>query len=152
MNLQIKDPRPITNGHIRIGVVGYCPPTKFDEIEARRLIVEAYSEVAKHYTGDSLTIVSGLTNVGILAIAYEEAVKRNWTTVGIACAKVAGHALFPVDEKVIVGESWGDESATFTSMLDGMIRVGGNKQSLRETNEVKAQGLPVWEYNLPVLD
>src|SRR5947209_8133161 len=31
---------------LKVGVVGYCPPTKFDETQARRLIIEAYSYYA----------------------------------------------------------------------------------------------------------
>ena len=156
MNLQtkqIEDNCEIARNHFRVGVVGYCPPTKFDENEARRMIIDAYDQVAEIYAGHpAIAIVSGLTNVGVLAIAYEEAVKRGWKTVGVACQRAMEHELFPVDEQLVVGDNWGDESSAFVSILDAMIRIGNGKQSIRETEEVRAQGLPTFEYDLPVLD
>ena len=151
-NTQVGDNCPIARNHWRVGVVGYCPPTKFDENEARRMINEAYDDVVVYSGLAPVAIVSGLTNVGVLAIAYEEAVKRGWRTVGIACGRAMEHELFPVDEQLVVGDNWGDESSSFTSILDAMIRIGTGKQSIRETEEVRAQGLPTFEYDLPVLD
>ena len=136
---------------LNIGVVGYCPPTKFDEVEARRMIVEAYGNIAMRFPEHSFAVVSGLTNVGVLKIAYEEAVKRGWKTIGIACERAKEHPHFPVDEKTIVGANWGDESPTFVESLDMMVRIGVGKQSIRETDAVKAQGMPTFEYDLPVL-
>ncbi|MEK7101193.1 MAG: hypothetical protein AAB921_03790 [Patescibacteria group bacterium] len=136
----------------RIGVVGYCPPTKFDENEARRAIIDAYDQLADLYPGQSIAIVSGLTDVGVLAIAYAEAQKRGWMTVGVACERAMEHPLFPVNVPIVVGEKWGDESPMFVGMLDGMIRIGGGKQSIRETEEVKARGLPTLEYDVPIFD
>lgn len=137
---------------LRIGVVGYCPPTKFDEVEARHMIVEAYDQIEKLYPDTSKAVVSGLTNVGVLKIAYQEAQKRKWRTVGIACAKVTEHELFPVDEKIIVGENWGDESSAFLSAIDLIIRIGTGKQSITETEETKRRGKRVLEYDLPALN
>jgi len=137
---------------IKIGVVGYCPPTRFDETKARQMVCEAYSKLQAMFPEDTITIVSGLTNVGVLAIAYEEADRRGWKTVGVACRKAMEHPLYAVDEKIIEGENWGDESSTFLTLLDGMIRVGGGKQSLRETEVIKAAGKPVIEYELPALN
>ena len=154
MNLaitQTEDNCTIANGHVRIGVVGYCPPTKFDENEARRMIIDAYDQIAERYADEKIAIVSGLTNVGVLAIAYEEAVSRGWKTAGVACKRAMEHELFPVDDRLVVGDNWGDESPEFVKILDGMVRIGMGKQSIRETDEVKAQGLPAWEYDLPIL-
>ncbi len=134
-----------------VGVVGYCPPTRFDEELAREMIADAYGKIVATYCGRPIDVVSGLTNVGVLKIAYEEAVKRHWTTTGIACAKAAEHPLFPVDHKFIIGEEWGDESSVFLGSIDLIVRIGNGKQSLRETEEVKKRGLPVFEYDLPIL-
>lgn len=142
----------IAVGYVRIGVVGYCPPTKFDEQEARRMIIEAYDIIFKRYVGHAIAIVSGLTNVGILAIAYDEAAKRGWRTVGVACSLASNHPLFPVNEQLIVGDSWGDESDIFVGSLHGLIRIGGGKHSLEETEAAKVLGLPTWEYELPTIN
>ncbi len=136
---------------LRIGVVGYCPPTKFDEKEARRMIIDAYNKIEAQYPTILKVVISGLTNVGVLKIAYEEAIKRNWKTVGIACNKAMEHELFPVDEKIIAGDNWGDESPTFLSNIDIIVRIGVGKQSIVETEEAKKFGKLAFEYNLPVL-
>jgi len=137
---------------LNIGVVGYCPPTKFDKVEAQHMIVEAYDQIEQLYTDRPKAIVSGLTNVGVLKIAYEEAVKRGWNTVGIAYQKAEGYELFPVDEKIIVGQEWGDESPTFLDRIDLIIRIGMGAQSIAETKETKHRGKPAIEYDLPILD
>jgi hypothetical protein len=134
-----------------VGVVGYCPPTQFDEQEARRMIIEAYEKISLLRPKANIRIVSGATNVGVLKIAYEEATKRKWKTVGVACKRAKEHPLFPVDELIIVGEEWGEESETFVGMLDAIIRIGIGKQSLREAEEVKNKGKMSIEYDLPPL-
>lgn len=133
---------------IRIGVVGYCPPTKFDEKEAARMICEAYNQIQSAYPNRLKTVVSGLTNVGVLKLAYLEARRRGWRTSGIACKKAENYELFPVDEKKIIGDNWGDESEEFLRTIDALIRIGGGKQSLRETAQAKTNGKLVLEYEL----
>ena len=136
---------------VRVGLVGYCPPSKFDEDEARRMINEAYDQISERFAYKDIALVSGLTNVGVLKIGYEEAVKRGWSTIGVACERAMEHPLFPVTSKIVIGENWGDESPLFVGMLDAMIRVGGGKQSITETEQVRERDLPVYEYELPVL-
>ena len=125
---------------LNLGVVGYCPPSRFDETTARDLVKKGFDALATAHPDAEITVVSGLTNVGVLKIAYEEARDRGWRTVGIACKKAADYELFPVDEVRIVGENWGDESATFVSSVDAMLRVGGGPQSKREAELVRAGG------------
>jgi len=134
---------------LRVGVVGYCPPTVFDEDEARRMIRDAYDKIAELFGDREVVIVSGLTNVGVLKIAYEEATRRGWRTAGIACERAQEHELYPVDEKMIVGMNWGDESLTFVANIQAIVRIGVGKQSLRETELVKSRGFPAFEYDLP---
>ncbi len=93
-------------------------------------------------------VVSGWTNLGIPKQAYEEAVKRKWFTVGIACKKAYEFPRFPVDRIVVVGENWGDESPTFLNSIDVLVRVGGGKQSLNETAEARKRGMDVYEFEV----
>ena len=141
----------ITQDALMLGVVGYCPPTRFDEDEARRMIVDAYDRVRKSCPDREIAVVSGLTNVGVLKIAYDEAAKRGWKTVGVACEGAMEHPLFPVTARIVVGANWGDESPTFVGVLDAIVRIGTGKQSVRETEEVKRNGKSAFEYDLPVL-
>ena len=97
-------------GKLRLGVVGYCPPTRFDETKAVGMVQASYNAVMGDFPGWEITVVSGLTNVGVLRLAYEEAKRRGWRTAGVACEKA--YALrdqwFPVDEEpLIVGKEWG---------------------------------------------
>ena len=145
---------------LRIGVVGYCPPTKFDENKAREHIKDAYNKIKKDFPEHEITIVAGITNVGVLKLAYEEAKKRNWRTAGVGCKKAYEFDWFPTDEEpIIIGNDWGDESNVFIygtrqaghpheKGLDALIRIGDGKQSLKETDEIKSMGKPAYEYEL----
>ena len=142
------------NSRLRVGVVGYCPPTKFDEIEARRMLAESYCRIESDFPGKDITVVSGLTNLGVLKLAYEEAKSRGWKTAGVACKKAYDFIenWFPVDEKpVIVGDNWGDESRTFVKSIDVLVRIGNGKQSLKEAELAKLQKKRTYEYDLAAI-
>lgn len=131
----------------RVGVVGYSKWT-FNVNVAEALISTAFKMVEQNHISDEYVLVSGLTNIGIPALAYKQAVKSGWKTVGIACEKAQKFDLFPVNESKIVGKEWGDESETFLGGIDCLIRIGGGIQSLNETKKVKEMGLPVYEFEL----
>jgi hypothetical protein len=130
---------------MRVGVVGYSDQ-KFDQNSGRELIRKAFDLLDLK---EKIEMVSGLTNVGIPAIAYEEATRRGWKTVGVACSQALDYDCFPVQEAVIVGQSWGDESEAFLDMIDLVIRVGGGRQSRKEAHLARLQGKQVIEFELP---
>jgi len=132
---------------VKIGVVGYSAQ-KFDQNEAAKKICDAYDIIDEKYADSEKAVVSGLTDLGIPGLAYREAVKRNWRTVGIACSEAENYDCFPVDETKIVGSNWGDESPTFLDTIDVLVRIGGGNQSMRETAEHKSRGKFALEYNL----
>lgn len=132
---------------LKIGVVGYSTQ-KFDKEEAKILLEAAFDVIKQKYPNHIKIVVSGLTNIGIPALAYQEAIKRNWKTIGIACTKASEYDLFPVDKKIIIGNEWGDESETFIDSIDILIRIGGGKQSLKETEIFKTLNKPVIEFDL----
>jgi hypothetical protein len=132
---------------IRIGVVGYSDK-KFDKEVARGLIKKAFDKIAEDKDASEFTVVSGWTNLGIPALAYEEAKKRGWKTKGIACKKAQDFELFKVDEGVLIGDEWGDESATFLEGLGVLVRIGGGKQSKAETAKAKEMKIKVIEMDL----
>jgi len=129
---------------MKIGIIGYSAQ-KFDEDKAREIINMLYDS---NKNIPNITIVSGLTNIGIPKIAYEEAVKRDWKTVGIACEKANDYEIFPVDKKIIVGDDWGDESDTFLNSIDVLVKIGGGEQSKKEFEHAKEMGLKVFEFSL----
>jgi hypothetical protein len=113
----------------RIGIVGYSG-TKFDKGQAKAILKEALALRAVQHPDCS--VVSGLTDLGIPALAYREAAELGMRTVGIACKKAQDYDCYPCDDVVIEGNDWGDESETFLSSIDELIKVGGGKQSIAE--------------------
>lgn len=97
-------------------------------------------------------LVSGLTNQGVPRLAYELAAALGMRTVGVSARQAlrVRAGLFPVDERVIVGERFGDESAVFLARIDVLIRIGGGPQSRREAEAFRAQleqrGAPVEQH------
>lgn len=149
---------------LRLGVVGYCPPTEFDEQDANELLAKAFKDVlADHPGATDIWVVSGLCDVGIPALAYRIAKEKGWKTSGIACRQANAKVddgkgglknkfqWFEVDNYKIVGDNWGDESETFLKEIDVLIRVGGGKQSLAEVERFRRSGGRVYEYELAAL-
>ena len=135
------------DGKLHVGVVGYSSQS-FDQRTALLLIQKAFDSLDQ--TVD-VAIISGLTQLGVPALAYEESVRRGWQTVGVACKKAFQYPCFPVDDRIIVGDNWGDESSTFLNTIDVLIRIGGGTQSHLEARLAKSQGKCVMEFELPAL-
>ncbi len=132
---------------LRVGVVGYSDHC-FNQTSALSLLRQAFDSLSQTA---NVEVVSGLMHKGVPALAHMEAVQRGWKTVGIACIRAFEYPCFPVDERIIVGINWGDESATFLDMIDVLIRIGGSKQSLHEVYLARMQGKYVIELELSAL-
>lgn len=144
---------------MKIGVVGYSAGT-FDIDKANKLLLLGFEYVDAVYDDGSfdqqIEIVSGLTNIGIPALAYKLAnafglPDSPCLTVGIACSKAKEYECFPVDKEIIIGDEWGSESEAFIKYIDCLIRVGGGKQSIAEVASFRKlkPGAPVIEMELP---
>lgn len=132
---------------LRIGVVGYSREC-FDRGVAAALVRAALDAAVAGRPDGERVLVAGLTDLGIPALAYREAARRGWRTAGYACARAQALRCYPVDERVVVGERWGDESAAFVAAVDVLVRVGGGPQSRREVAMARAAGLEVFEHEL----
>lgn len=139
------DKKPLT---IKIGVVGYSAQ-KFKELTAKAYINDAFNLIQMHY-GDEVKyqVWSGLTNLGIPKLAYENAVERKWETFGIAPRCAEKYDLFPCGVVKFVGTDWGDESQTFINNIHILVRVGGGDQSKAEVKMAQERGLQTMEYDL----
>ena len=113
----------------RIGIVGYSGQ-KFDTVKATAILKEALSLRAVNH--QECAVVTGLTDLGIPAIAYRVADSLGMILVGVACKKAQDYKCYDVHETVIVGEDWGDESEMFLSRIDELIKIGGGNQSAAE--------------------
>lgn len=120
---------------LKFGVVGYSLPD-FDHRRAKALLEEAFDLLITLHRPENIQVVSGLTNVGIPRLAYELGQARNYRCIGISSAQALAvkYGLWPVDEQIIVGIEFGDESQAFIDCLDVLIRIGGGPQSLREVH------------------
>jgi hypothetical protein len=138
---------------MRIGVVGWTNPGFDREMAEAHLIATITMQALNLKPGEQIgdrdvTIVSGLTTLGVPGIAYELASKWGCKTIGVACAKAHDHDCHPCDFVHIVGEQWGDESAAFLAAIDVLIRIGGGPQSLAEAARAKELGIRVIEREL----
>ncbi|NEP01383.1 MAG: hypothetical protein F6K58_22550 [Symploca sp. SIO2E9] len=132
---------------MRIGVVGYSKQV-FESDTALSLIQRAFDVIATKQNIEVVEVVSGLTQLGIPALAYQEAVRRGWKTIGVACRKALDYQCFPVDQRIIVGRNWGDESQAFLDMIDILVRFGGGQQAHFECLLAQEQGKQVIEFEL----
>lgn len=134
--------------NIKIGVIGYSMQ-EFDKKKAIEYIKKAFDFIEKQYPDGKKTIISGLTDLGIPALAYREAKRRNWRVEGITCSKALDYIWYPVSDITMVGRNWGDESETFLKAINILVRIGGGEQSMREVEMAKKmRGIDVMEYDL----
>ena len=135
----------------KVGVIGFSAQ-KFDEEVASNIISVMFDSIEKshpEFTEQDFVCVSGLTDLGIPSLAYLEADQRHWTTIGIACEKAQEYDCYDVDEAIIVGDDWGDESQEFIKSIDILLRIGGGKQSKKEEQMARDKGIPVLVFDLP---
>jgi 2'-5' RNA ligase len=133
----------INKDKLRIGVVGYCSQY-FDKKDAKDKLEKIINKIVKN-NSLPVYIVSGLTNIGIMAIAYKVASENGYKTVGYACDKALDMELFDVDKKHIIGDKWGDESEEFINNIDVLIKAGGGEQSEKELKMAKKLGIETYE-------
>lgn len=128
---------------VNVGVVGYSAQD-FNRSKAKQHLEEAFDKIESEHGGKPI-IVSGLTDLGIPALAYREASKRGWDTVGIACRKADEYECYPVNERIVRDEweDWGDESEEFLSQIDIIVRVGGGEQTQDEIEKARQKGITI---------
>jgi len=133
---------------INVGVVGYSG-AKFDENIAKALLAIALDIVEEEMDGKEFALVSGYTDIGIPALAYRLADKRDWKTVGFSAEEAKEYDGYNVDEEIFEGKNFGDESKKFIEYIHCLVRIGGGKQSFKEVEMAKAKSIPVFEFDLP---
>lgn len=131
---------------MNVGIIGFSGK-KFDSEKATSIIKKEFDKLYSIH-GPYINIVSGYTDLGIPAIAYREARKVGFHTVGVACKKANEYTTYPCDSVYIHGDNWGDESKIFLDMLDILIRVGGGSQSFKEVELAKEKNIEIIEYDL----
>ena len=87
-------------------------------------------------------IVSGLTDYGVPALAYcvcESRLLKEYEieTVGFVPRCSLRDNVCKVDKQIIVGDVYGEESEEFIKYIDVLIKIGGGKQSIKESKLFK---------------
>lgn len=135
---------------LKIGVVGYVRELGEAGQKAQHLLNQAFDAiVAANPRVTEIWVVSGLSDLGVLGIAYRTAKNRGWKTEGVACGMVHGKPWFEgIDTYTIIGQEWGDESEAFLAACDVLVRIGGGDQSLREAALFKQRGGTTYQFEL----
>lgn len=128
---------------MRIGFIGYSAQ-KFDVEKAKSYI----KSILDLLSDPHCEVVAGLTNLGIPALAYEEALSRGLTTVGFSCSKALKYECFPVDKRFLFGDNWGDESQSFLEYIDILVIIGGGENTKREELQAREMDIPIIQYPL----
>lgn len=137
-----------SNSPIRIGIVGFSNDDKFTREDTEPKIIRFFDQIDLTYPKRDKIIVSGLTNMGIPKIAYEQATRRKWKTVGISAEEALEYDNYPVDSKMIIGKKFGDESEAFINNIDILAKFGGGEQSMTEFEMAKSKGIKVFEFSV----
>ena len=119
------------------GIVGYSV-MEFDKILAQNAVDYILDDLP---TGS--VIVTGATKIGIPAMIVASAKKRGIKSIGIMPQEGYETGLSKVDELVVEGDKWGDESARFIDMIDILYAVGGGRQATKEVLMAEAKGIEV---------
>ncbi len=140
---------------MNIGIVGYSSD-QIDQTGAYALLEQSMLQLVALHAPKAppadIRIISGLTNIGVPKIAYQIASKLGYRTVGLSAARAlkVKCGVYDVDERIIIGREFGDESLEFVTRIDYLIRVGGGKQSRHEMGLFKGKcavlGRSVAEY------
>lgn len=123
---------------IKFGIVGFSR-NQFDKKTARQILDELFKGIAEKHIEKEIEIVSGYTNSGVPKIAYELADEYGFTTVGFSAEQALSvrSGVYPVQKVILKGKRFGDESEDFVRYIDGLIRIGGGKQSRTEIKMFK---------------
>lgn len=124
---------------LKVGIVGFSR-NAFDKETARKILEKCYQQLQDNYPDTIIKIVSGYTDSGVPRIAYQVAEQFGFVKVGFSARQAlkVRSGLYPVNEVMLQGNRFGDESEGFVKYIDCLIRVGGGQQSRKEVALFKA--------------
>lgn len=125
-----------------IGFVGFSSQD-FNTKKVKKIIDSIFENLDRKDV-----IVSGATNLGVPKLVYEKAKSLNMKTVGIMPEVGNDFDIFPVDELIIKGKDWGEESSEFLSSIEVLYKIGGGKQSEMEYKIAKEMNIECYEYTI----
>lgn len=135
-----------------LGIMGYAGGWERSGLEGRdneqlvhdvRAVLRQALADARERHGVHLTMASGATDEGVLALAYALCAELGIRAVGIAPLSIYEHPVARLDHLVIEGTCFGDESRVFVETSDELLLIGGGPQCERETRMAAALRKPL---------
>ena len=102
------------------------------EQRVRQVLRTCYDKFnrAAQASGTKMEVVSGWTDEGVNAIAYQMAKDRQWKTEGVACKEaVDTRPLFACDKTVCAGTKPGDENKALVKRIDMLVLLSDNSNA-----------------------
>ena len=129
-------------GALLVGIAGFSGSwsnnTRPDaELVARRMLRSLFEEAQAEH---AVWCVSGATNTGVPAVAYEVAEELSIHRVGITAAAAYSFPIASLHHLVVVGKRFGDESRVFVDLCERFWLLGGGAQSENEIRMAHAMG------------
>lgn len=129
-----------------VGVAGYSDdwalnPRPDAEEVARSVLHRWFTDVGNE--GHRLWCVSGATDYGVPALAYDEARKMGLPCVGITAAEALQYRIARLERLVIVGQHFGEESMAFVDACERVLLIGGGPQAEREARLSVGRNTPL---------
>ncbi|MEN0061277.1 MAG: hypothetical protein AAGA48_03950 [Myxococcota bacterium] len=90
-----------------------------------------------------LWCVSGATNFGVPALAYEVSTELHIPRIGLTAREALRYKLAELDVLTLVGRRFGDESRAFVDLCDVFWMIGGGSQSEAEMRLAAKRGKPI---------
>ena len=129
---------------MRIGIIGHSEQL-FDEFELEKLIKAGIALAKGDRSWDDITIVSKLVSQGIPLLAYKIAKASHIKTMGVSSPSSISDDWVLCDRHLVTH----DESSAFLFAIDALICIGGGPICREEVRLAKADGIPVFEVDLP---
>ncbi len=130
-----------------IGVVGFSGSWRHNaRADAREVVADTLREWLSDRRRESegpIWCVSGATDLGVPALAYEAAHELDLCCVGVTAAAAMTYQLAKLDHLVPIGKKFGEESRVFVELCDEIWMFGGGPQSEAEIRLATSMNKPV---------
>ena len=129
-----------------VGIVGFSGSWRRNSRRDARSVTRRVLENLFRGLGEARArtwCVSGATDYGVPAVAYEVAGRLGMPRIGLAAREALDHKLAPLDMLSLVGNRFGDESRAFVELCDQFWMIGGGSQSEQEMRLAARQGKPI---------
>jgi len=137
---------------MNIGVVGYSSD-QIDATAAHTLLQASFQQLVAQQMGNApIRIISGLTNIGVPKLAYQIAHQLGYQTVGISAQRAlkVNCGIYAVDEQLIVGLEFGDESACLLTPSTISCASAAASRATMKSSYLRSNVVPLVATSIPI--